>query len=55
MVQFLKAEIRGTPCVEKLYPLFEIFRFERKESFFWTLSEQEKRELKEDIDKVLNL
>lgn len=52
MVQFLKGQDTGElHSVEKLHPLFEIFRFEKKRGFFWTLSEQEKRELKEDIDK----
>lgn len=52
MVQFLKSGDTGElHSVEKLYPLFEIFRFERERGFFWTLSEQEKHELKEDIDK----
>ena len=52
MVQFLKGGDTGElHSVEKLYPLFEIFRFEKERGFFWTLSEQEKRELKEDIDK----
>jgi len=52
MVQFLKGGDTGElHSVEKLHPYFEIFRFEKKRGFFWTLSEQEKRELKEDIDK----
>lgn len=52
MVQFLKSGDTGElHSVEKLHPYFEIFRFERKRGFFWTLSEQEKLELKEDIDK----
>jgi cob(I)alamin adenosyltransferase len=52
MVQFLKGRDTGElHSVEKLYPLFEIFKFERDRGFFWTLSDQEKRELKDDIDK----
>lgn len=52
MVQFLKGGDTGElHSVEKLHPLFEIFRFEKPRGFFWTLSEQEKQELKEDIDK----
>jgi cob(I)alamin adenosyltransferase len=51
MVQFLKGGDTGElHSVEKLNPLFEIFRFEKERGFFWTLSEQEKHELKEDID-----
>lgn len=52
MVQFLKGGDTGElHSVEKLHPLFEIFRFEKKRGFFWTLSEQEKQELKQDIEK----
>ncbi len=52
MVQFLKSGDTGElHSVEKLHPLFEIFRFERERGFFWTLSAEEKQELKEDIDK----
>ena len=51
MVQFLKSGDTGElHSVEKLHPLFEIFRFERPRGFFWTLSEPEKHDLKEDID-----
>lgn len=52
MVQFLKGGDTGElHSVPKLHPLFEIFRFERERGFFWTLSEEEKYELKEDIDR----
>ncbi len=52
MVQFLKSGDTGElHSVEKLHPLFEIFRFERERGFFWTLDQQGKRELKEDIDR----
>lgn len=52
MVQFLKSGDTGElHSVEKLQPLFEIFRFERERGFFWTLSVEEKQELKEDIDR----
>lgn len=51
MVQFLKSGDTGElHSVEKLHPLFEIFRFERERGFFWTLTAEEKHELKEDID-----
>jgi cob(I)alamin adenosyltransferase len=51
MVQFLKSGDTGElHSVEKLHPLFEIFRFERERGFFWTLSAEEKQDLKEDID-----
>lgn len=55
MVQFLKGGETGElHSVEKLDPLFKIFRFERKRGFFWTLNDQEKRELKEDIAKAMS-
>jgi cob(I)alamin adenosyltransferase len=51
MVQFLKGGDTGElHSIEKLHPLFEIFRFEKDRGFFWTLSEKEKCELKKDID-----
>lgn len=52
MVQFLKSGDTGElHSIEKLQPFFKIFRFERERGFFWTLNEQEKRELKEDIER----
>ena len=52
MVQFLKSGDTGElHSVEKLHPLFEIYRFERERGFFWTLSAEEKQQLKEDIDR----
>lgn len=52
MVQFLKSGDTGElHSVKKLQPLFEIFRFERERGFFWTLTAEEKQELKEDIDR----
>lgn len=52
MVQFLKGQDTGElHSVEKLHPLFKIYRFEKERGFFWTLSDQEKMELKEDIDR----
>jgi cob(I)alamin adenosyltransferase len=51
MVQFLKSGDTGElHSVATLQPFFEIFRFEKERGFFWTLSEQEKQELKEDIN-----
>jgi len=52
MVQFLKGSDTGElHSLNKLEPDFKIFRFERPRGFFWTLSEEEKLELKKDIDK----
>lgn len=53
MVQFLKGGDSGElHSTKKLYPNFEIFRFERPRGFFWTLDENEKLELKKDIDEA---
>jgi len=50
MVQFLKSDNTGElKSVEKLYPDFRIFRFEKPRGFFWTLNESQKAELKEEI------
>ncbi len=52
MVQFLKGGDTGElHSVKKLHPLFEIFRFEKERGFFWTLSDVEKQELKQDIER----
>lgn len=53
MVQFLKSSDTGElHSAERLYPDFQIFRFERQRGFFWTLNDNEKAELKEEIDKA---
>lgn len=53
MVQFLKSDDTGElSAIKKLYPGFQIFRFERPRGFFWTLNDEEKKELKADIDKA---
>lgn len=53
MVQFLKGGDTGElHSIKKLEPYFKIFRFERPRGFFWTLSDEEKLELKKDIDKA---
>jgi cob(I)alamin adenosyltransferase len=50
MVQFLKSGVTGELESAKLMaPYFTIHRFERPRGFFWTLNDQEKIELKEDI------
>lgn len=55
MVQFLKSDATGELESAKLMaPYFTIHRFERPRGFFWTLNEQEKVELQEDIDKAYN-
>lgn len=51
MVQFLKGTQTGElHSLKKLEPDFKIVRFEKPRGFFWTLSDEEKIELKKDID-----
>lgn len=51
MVQFLKGDFTGElNSVKKLQPNFQIIRFEKKRGFFWTLTEEEKLELKKEIE-----
>ena len=52
MVQFLKGSETGElHSLKKLEPDFKLYRFERPRGFFWTLSDEEKLELKKDIEK----
>lgn len=54
MVQFLKSSYTGELKVaEMLKPYFNIFRFEKKRGFFWTLNEEEKKELQVEIKEAL--
>lgn len=51
MVQFLKSSDTGElHMVKKLYPEFQVFRFEKPRGFFWTLDQEEKQELKGEIN-----
>ena len=53
MVQFLKGGKTGEiESAKKMAPFFNIFRFEKKRGFFWTLSDEEKIELKEEVQKA---
>lgn len=53
MVQFLKGGDSGElHTVKRLEPDFKIYRFEKNRGFFWTLSDEEKRELKREIDEA---
>lgn len=54
MVQFLKSSDSGELHIIKNIDNFEVFRFERPRGFFWTLNDQEKEELQEDIDKAMD-
>lgn len=50
MVQFLKSSKTGElVAVENLKPHFQIFRFEKTRGFFWNLNDEEKVELKKEI------
>lgn len=53
MVQFLKGGATGEMNIIETIPNFTLFRFERPRGFFWTLDEQQKKELQEDIDKAM--
>ena len=54
MVQFLKSfetgELLSAPRLE---PYFKIFRFEKKRNFFWLLNDDEKAELKQEIERAV--
>ncbi|MBB6214610.1 cob(I)alamin adenosyltransferase [Anaerosolibacter carboniphilus] len=53
MVQFLKGGDSGElHSAEKLKPDFQIFRFDTAKKFFWTLNDEEKKEVKRNIDKA---
>lgn len=54
MVQFLKSWDSGEiHSIKRLYPEFQIFRFESPRGFFWTLNDVEKMELKQEIIQAL--
>lgn len=54
MIQFLKNDDTGECKVLKtLEPQFKVFHFEKKHGFTWKLSEEEKQELKTDIQTAL--
>lgn len=51
MLQFLKTDPTGELEIAKLIgDKFQIFRFESKKGFFWTLNDEEKAMLKKEID-----
>jgi cob(I)alamin adenosyltransferase len=53
MVQFLKTDDTGElNSVKRLYPEFQIFRFEKPRGFFWTLNDTEKAVLKKEIEEA---
>lgn len=60
MIQFLKSGETGElQTVKELGENFEIFRFKKRRGFVWTLSEEEKEEVKKEVkasyDFVLSL
>lgn len=53
MIQFLKGGDSGElHSVKRLSPELQIFRFDKIKKFFWTLSEEEKADLKKRIDEA---
>jgi cob(I)alamin adenosyltransferase len=55
MIQFLKGGRTGElESIKLLHPYFQVFRFEKSRGFFWTLNEEEKKELKEEIQGAYN-
>ena len=53
MVQFLKGSKTGEiESIKKLAPFFNIFRFEKKRGFFFTLNDEEKMELRKEVQKA---
>lgn len=53
MVQFLKSGSTGElESVKKLSPYFNIYRFEKPRGFFWTLNDEQKAELKEEVQEA---
>jgi cob(I)alamin adenosyltransferase len=55
MLQFLKTEPTGELEIAKLIgDNFQIFRFETKKGFFWTLNDEQKAILKKEVSKAYN-
>ncbi|MGB9679575.1 MAG: cob(I)yrinic acid a,c-diamide adenosyltransferase [Minisyncoccia bacterium] len=52
MVQFLKGADTGELYTLKSIENFKVFRFQTTEKFFWTLNEEEKKVLAEDMKKA---
>jgi cob(I)alamin adenosyltransferase len=50
MVQFMKTPDSGeVKAIQRLEPDFKVFHFEKERGFFWTLNEEEQKELRQDI------
>ncbi|NMA83499.1 MAG: cob(I)yrinic acid a,c-diamide adenosyltransferase [Epulopiscium sp.] len=55
MIQFLKSNPTGElQTLKKLEPDFKVFRFEKPRDFFWNLDEEQKNELKNEIQNGVN-
>ncbi|WP_105616224.1 cob(I)yrinic acid a,c-diamide adenosyltransferase [Vallitalea okinawensis] len=55
MIQFLKGNPTGEmESLKNLEPHFKLFRFEKERDFFWNLTDEEKKDLSEDIKNGLN-
>lgn len=53
IVQFLKTSPTGeVEAIKKLGDNIKVFRFEKKRGFFWTLNDEEKTELKKEVQKA---
>jgi cob(I)alamin adenosyltransferase len=51
MVQFLKGGKTGElESAKKMAPFFSIFSFEKKRGFFWTLNDEEKIQVKAEVE-----
>ncbi|MEQ8191309.1 MAG: cob(I)yrinic acid a,c-diamide adenosyltransferase [Candidatus Eremiobacterota bacterium] len=54
-IQFLKCLDSGElHSAEKLHPSFIIYRFESQKKFFWTMNDEEKKELKKEISLAMD-
>jgi cob(I)alamin adenosyltransferase len=55
MLQFLKTDPTGELEIAKLIgDNFQVFRFESKKGFFWTLNDEEKAILKKEVNNAYN-
>lgn len=53
MIQFLKGSPTGElETIKRLEPDFRIFRFEKNRGFFWTLNDDEKKEVKKEVERA---
>lgn len=56
MIQFLKStDSNEINIIKELGERFEVFNYERSFGFFWTLNDEQKKELKNDIEKEFEM